>query len=140
MSVIERLDFTVDKHFVLLGAANIRDGEDHALGIGRAGEKDAILLLDLSSRNWNSLRNLNCYWFNIKDRREIGAFHVFPELDDSLRVFVRDHHVLKERQEDIQITKHNVLVGNRPGQMRPVVSHLHHIPNALAIAGGKVSK
>ena len=137
---IEGFDFAVDEHFVSLGAADVRDRKHHAFGIWISGEIDAILFLNAARA---CLHRFRCFHFDrlgFKDCGEIGTLNFAPEIFDALRVFIGYHHVLKERQNGIQITQHDILVGDGSGKMRPVVAHLHHFPHTLTVAGRKIGK
>ena len=48
--------------------------------------------------------------------------------------------ILEKAEDDIQISQDDILVGDGSGNVRPVVAHFYHVPDALPVASGKVRK
>ena len=113
LSIVKRLDLSIDEHLVPLDAVHFRDGKHHAFGVRVAGKIHAVLFLNISSR-CNRFWLPDHYRLFLKHRRKVCVFYCAFEIVDALCIFVCHHHILEEREDRIQVSQDDIFVRNCP--------------------------
>ena len=135
-------NIAINKHIIFLNTINFGYRKNHSFGIRFTCKVYSVFLFNFFVINVRIICSCSRYYssFFIIYSREICCLDSFNCFIDTLGVFVSNNDRFKKIKNNGKVIDDDILIVDCSCNVCPVIAHLHHCTNTLAVRSWKVGK